>query len=79
MWVRKGGYFMKRFKKILFVNDEKTTRTEALERAVNLALSNEAALTLVEALENFPAGMKTARTTSDMGKASKNLLGRELS
>jgi len=62
---------MNRFKKILFVNDGKTTRTTALERAANLALSNEAALTVVEALEDFPAEMKTARTTSDMGKLQK--------
>lgn len=41
---------MKRFKKILFVNDGKTKREMPLERAVNLAKKNQAQLTVVEVL-----------------------------
>ena len=49
---------MKRFKRILFVNDDKTSIKAALDRAVNLAKTNKALLTVVEVLEEFPTVME---------------------
>ncbi|MBW1783576.1 MAG: universal stress protein [Deltaproteobacteria bacterium] len=57
---------MKRFKKILFVNDGITTNTQALEKAVNLALSNKAGLTVVEVLDEFPADIQRVSVSSGM-------------
>jgi len=45
---------MKRFKRILFVNDGKVKKGAALEKAVNLAKTNQALLTLVEILAEYP-------------------------
>ena len=45
---------MKRFKKILLACDGKTDACKALTRAVDLARTNEAVLTVVEVLEEFP-------------------------
>ena len=50
---------MKRFKKILFVNDCKLKREMPLERAVNLAKRNQALLTVVEVLEKPPHDTQT--------------------
>ncbi len=49
---------MKRFKKILFVNDDKTSIKTALDRAVNLAKANKALLTVVQVVEEFPTVME---------------------
>jgi len=67
---------MKRFKKILFVNDCKTERTEALERTVKLAKTNEAILTVIEALEEFPSEMQMAIPSSDL-KDFQKIVGQE--
>ena len=57
---------MKRFKKILFVNNDKTSVKTALDMAVKLAKTNKALLTIVEAAEKFPDERK-------MGIATPNL------
>ena len=46
---------MKRFKNILVLYDRKVGDEAALDRAAALALKNEAALTLVEAVESLPS------------------------
>ena len=45
---------MKRFKNILFINYGETEREVALQKAVNLAKTNQALLTVVEVLEELP-------------------------
>jgi nucleotide-binding universal stress UspA family protein len=57
---------MKPFKKILFINDFHKERTPALERAVKLARSNEALLTIIEVLEEFPSEIKSAVGSSSL-------------
>ncbi|MBN1545387.1 MAG: universal stress protein [Syntrophaceae bacterium] len=56
---------MKRFKKVLFVNDGKTKREMPLERAVNLAKRNQALLTVVEVLEGLPHDAQTFLKPAD--------------
>ena len=57
---------MKRFKKILFVNDGKTKREMPLERAVNLAKTNQALLTVVEVLEEIPNELQASIELGDI-------------
>lgn len=57
---------MKRFKKILYVNDGKTESEGALERAVNLARTNRALLTVVEIQEDFPHDLIGQSATRDL-------------
>jgi universal stress protein E len=53
-------HIVKRFKKILFINDGKTGSAAALERAVNLAKTNRALLTVAEVLEELPKETKAS-------------------
>lgn len=55
---------MKRFKNILFVYDGEKESGVALKRAVDLAKTNEATLTVVEVLEEFPPEMQRAIESS---------------
>ena len=57
---------MKRFKKILFVNDGKTKREMPLERAVNLTKTNQALLTVVEVLEEIPNELQASIEIGDI-------------
>ena len=58
---------MKRFKRILFVNDDETSIKKALDRAVQLAKTNKALLTVVEVLEELPSAMKMGTALKDLG------------
>ena len=51
---------MKRFKNILYFADGAMETCTALERAVTLARSNDARLTVVDVLENAPALLEAA-------------------
>jgi universal stress protein E len=55
---------MKRFKSILFVYDGEKESGIALKRAINLTQENEATLTVVEVIEEFPSGVKMAVQSS---------------
>ena len=57
---------MKRFKRILFVNDDKTLIKTALDRAVTLAKANKALLTVVDVLEGFPVVMEMGIDQPDL-------------
>lgn len=54
---------MQRFKKILLVYDSRTGEESTLERAVSLAKSNGADLTLVDVLEELPSDLRTLITS----------------
>lgn len=57
---------MKRFKRILFVNDDKTSIKTALDRAVKLAKTNKALLTVIQIVEEFPSVMEKGIAPPDM-------------
>ena len=57
---------MKRFKRILFVNDDKTSIKTALDRAVKLAKTNKALLTVIQIVEKFPSVMEKGIAPPDM-------------
>ena len=57
---------MKRFKKILLACDGRTDASTALTRAVDLARANEAKLTVVEVLEEFPRQIEEWIAAKDM-------------
>ena len=59
---------MKRFKNILFVYDDEKVSGVALKRAVTLARENGAALTVVEAIEEFPPETGMAIQSSRIGE-----------
>ena len=56
---------MKRFKNILLAYDGKTEMSAALTRALDLARTNEAVLTVLEVVEEFPGQLKKWMTTKD--------------
>jgi len=62
---------MKRFKKILFINDFRNERSPALERALKLAKSNKALLTIVEVLEELPLEIKNAVSSTNLMEYQK--------
>ena len=62
---------MKRFKKVLFVNDGKTKREMPLERAVNLAKTNQALLTVVEVHEEIPNELQASIELRDIKNFEK--------
>lgn len=57
---------MKRFKKILVVTDGGNKEQITLKRAVSLAKTNQATLTVVEAVEKSPRDMKTLISSMDL-------------
>jgi nucleotide-binding universal stress UspA family protein len=57
---------MKRFNKILFVNDFNKEPTPAFERAVKLAKHNQASLTMVEIFEELPPEIKDSVSPSSL-------------
>jgi len=54
---------MQRFSKILFINDPPTKSKRALKRALQLARSNEAELTITSVLEELPRSMDKLQKT----------------
>ena len=54
---------MQRFEKILFINEPPANAKEALQRAVQLARSNEAQLTIINLGQELPRSMVTLQTT----------------
>ena len=56
---------MKRFKNILLAYDGKTDASAALTRALDLARTNEAVLTVLEVVEDFPGQLEKWMTTKD--------------
>lgn len=53
---------MKRFSNILLVADEAMEHSVALERAVTLAINNQASLTLIDIVDDVPADLRMAVT-----------------
>ena len=53
---------MKRFSNILLMADAALANSIALERAVALALNNQASLTLVDSVDSIPTEMQMAVT-----------------
>ena len=65
---------MKRFKNILLAYDGKTEMSAALSRAIDLARTNEAVLTVLEVVEEFPGQLKKWMTTKDTQNLKESII-----
>ncbi len=71
---------MQRFTKILFINDPPANSKRALKRALQLARANEAELTIISMIEEFPRSMtKLEKTFRQLQKEELEALLGELS
>ncbi len=71
---------MQRFAKILFINDPPDKSKPALKRALQLARTNEAELTIINVIEEFPRSMnKLEKTFRQLQKEELESLLEELS
>ncbi|MDD2390114.1 MAG: universal stress protein [Desulfobacterales bacterium] len=68
---------MKRFKNILLIYDETIEGRSALERAVHLAMDNEARLKLVHVIKEIPADELVMISSANSGKLEKMLVERK--
>jgi len=65
---------MKRFKRILLAFDGKTDPSAALTRALDLARRNEAVLTVLEVVEDFPGQLEKWMTTKDTRNLKEGII-----